>query len=105
MMTTRRELPPKRRAETFDLFHNGIRYDVTIGYYEDHTTIGEVFINFPKSGMAAEAIARDSAVLLSLAIQYGVPLQTIAHAITRDGQNEAASVIGAVVDKLMMETV
>jgi len=38
---------------------------VTVGYYEDGG-IGEIFINFPKSGLPIEAIARDSAVLISI---------------------------------------
>jgi len=100
-MPERRDLPQRREAETFDIEFGGIglKYLVTVGRYEGGD-VGEVFINFPKSGAQAEAIARDGAVLLSLALQYGVPLDTIAHAITRDGQGAPSSIIGAVVDKL-----
>ena len=54
----------------------------------------------PAGCRLTEAIARDGAVLLSLALQYGVPLETIKHAITRDGQGQPQSIIGAVVDRL-----
>ena len=100
--THRRPLPMRRRCETFELEFGGFRksYFITVGYYEDGS-IGEVFINFPTSGMPAEAIARDGAVVISLALQSGVPLETIQHAITRNSDNEPSSIVGAVVDRLM----
>lgn len=99
-MTSRQELPMRRHAETFDLDYNNLRHVVTIGRYPDGK-IGEVFINFPKSGMQAEAIARDGAVLLSLALQYGAPLENMRTAVTRDARGEPSSIVGAVVDKLL----
>ncbi len=97
----RNTLPPRRAAETFELEHGnlGSGFTVTVGYYQDGT-IGEVFISGAKSGFDVEAIARDGAVLLSLALQFGVPLDTIRHAITRREDGTAMSIVGAVVDKL-----
>jgi len=101
-MNKRRELPQRRHCETFELAFGGFdkTHFVTFGCYEDGS-IGEVFINFPKSGMQTEAIARDGAVLLSLALQYGVPLENIRTAITRDLQGKPMSIVGAVVDRLV----
>jgi hypothetical protein len=103
-MTARRILPQRRRAETFELAFGGLdrAHTVTVGYYDDHS-VGEVFINGGKSGEMVESIARDGAVLLSLALQYGADLQNIKSAITRDGQGSPASIIGAVVDRLSEE--
>src|SRR4029077_9601225 len=100
-MTNRRILPARRRAETFELAFGGLAksHTVTLGYYADGA-IGEVFINGGKSGEQVEAIARDGAVLLSLALQYGAELDTIGHAITRDGAGAPSSIIGCVVDRL-----
>lgn len=100
-MTERRILPQRRRAETFDLEFGGLerRYAVTLGFYDDGA-VGEVFISGGKSGQTVEAIARDGAVLLSLALQHGAPLESIAGAITRDGQGAPASIVGAVIDQL-----
>jgi len=97
----RRDLPQRRRSETFEIAFGGFanKHFVTLGYYEDGS-IGEVFIAFQKSGMQTEAIARDGAILLSLALQYGVPLHSIKSAITRDLKGEPMSIVGAVVDKL-----
>jgi hypothetical protein len=103
-MSERRELPQRRRSETFELTFGGIekKFAVTVGYYADNS-IGEVFIVGGKSGEQVEAIARDGAVLLSLALQYGAQLPNIAHAITRDGQGQPSSVVGAVIDQLQRE--
>jgi hypothetical protein len=103
-MTDRQILPPRRAAETFDLPFGGLNrnHAVTVGYYDDGR-LGEVFITGGKSGEAVEAVARDGAVLLSLALQYGVPLETVAGAITRDSQNQPSSIIGAVVDRLLVK--
>ena len=47
-------------------------FTVTIGFYADGT-VGEVFIDGGKTGQDMQSIARDAAVLLSLALQHGVP--------------------------------
>ena len=104
-MTERRVLPQRRACETFDLDFGGLArsHTVTVGFYDDGM-LGEIFINNGKSGAAVEAIARDGAVLLSLALQYGVDLANIRSAITRDGQAEPSTIIGAVVDRLSEES-
>ena len=91
----------RRRAETFQIDFGGLnkQHTITLGFYDDGK-IGEVFISGGKSGEQVEAIARDGAVLLSMCLQYGVPLETIRHAITRDGQGLPSSIVGAVIDKL-----
>ncbi len=102
MTDRRRILPSRRQAETFDINFGGLdrSYAVTIGFYVDGS-LGEVFISGGKSGEAIEAIARDGAVLLSLALQYGAQVEILAGAITRDGQGAPSSIIGAVVDRLL----
>ena len=101
-MTERQALPMKRGCETFEIEFGGLSkcHTVTVGYYPDGRP-GEVFINGGKSGELVEAIARDGAVLVSMCLQYGVPLDTIKHALTRDGQDQPQSIIGVVVDRLI----
>ena len=100
-MTERQALPMRRRCETFELDFGGLKnsHIITVGFYDDGR-IGEVFVNGGKSGELVEAIARDGAVLLSMALQHGVALETIKHALTRDSQDEPQSIIGVVVDQL-----
>lgn len=95
----RRVLPQRRAAETFDLRFRNQRFTVTVGFYADGTP-GEVFIDGGKTGQDIQSTARDAAVVLSLALQHGTPIETIRHAITRSGSGEAASILGAIVDVL-----
>jgi len=96
---SRQLLPQRRHAETFDLNYNNLRHTVTLGRYPDGS-IGEVFIDFEKSGMPLAAVARDGAILLSLALQYGATLENMRSAVTRDHNGVPTSIMGAVVDKL-----
>lgn len=102
---TREALPQRRRAETFELDWGGLNlpHTITVGYYNDGR-VGEVFIDAGKSGEVVEAIARDGAILLSLAIQHGADIEAIARAITRDSQSKPTSIIGAVIDELVVKS-
>ena len=95
----RRTLPQRRASETFDLRFWNQNFTVTVGRYPDGT-IGEVFIDGGKTGQDIQSTARDAAVVLSLALQHGAPIEAIRHAVTRNGSGEAASILGATVDRL-----
>ena len=94
-------LPQRRFSETFELKHDNQndRYIVTIGRYADGN-IGEVFITGQKAGSNVEAVARDGAVLLSIALQFGVPLEVIKGAITRNSDGSPSTIVGAVIERL-----
>ena len=95
----RRTLPQRRAAETFDLRFWNQPFTVTVGFYPDGTP-GEVFIDGGKTGQDIQSTARDAAVVLSLALQHGTPIETIRHAVTRGASEEPASIFGAVVDSI-----
>lgn len=101
-MPTRQHLPARRRSETFDLQWGGLNtpHTITVGFFDDGR-IGEVFINGGKSGELVEAIARDGAISLSFALQYGADINAIGKAVTRDGQGVPQTIVGAVVDALI----
>ena len=96
---TRRILSQRRACETFDLRFWSQNFTITVGRYPDGM-IGEVFIDGGKSGQDVQSTARDAAVVLSLALQHGTPIETIRHAVTRSGSGQAASILGATVDRL-----
>ena len=95
----RRTLPQRRAAETFHVRFWNQPFTVTVGFYTDGTP-GEVFIDSGKTGQDIQSTARDTAVVLSLALQHGTPIETIRHAVTRTDSGEAASILGAIVDAL-----
>ena len=78
-------------------------FAVTVGFFDDGAP-GEVFVNSRKPGGDVEAIARDAAVLLSLALQHGVPVETIRHAVTRCSDGSPVSILGAVVDRISADS-
>ena len=95
----RRALPQRRAAETFDLRFWNQSFTVTVGFYPDGT-LGEVFVGVGKTGTDIASVVRDAGVVISLALQHGVPPETIRHAVTRDASEEPASILGAVVDSI-----
>jgi hypothetical protein len=100
-MNVRHALPQRRAAQTFEMQHGKLNtvFQVTLGYYPDGR-VGEVFISGSKAGSEIEAVARDGAVLLSIALQFGVPLNTIKHAVTREHDGSPSTIIGAVIERL-----
>lgn len=97
----RDQLPTRRRGENFEITHDGQSYTITTGFYRDNR-VGEVFISTTKSGTTIDALARDIAILISLSLQHGCPLEVIRHAITRDSMGNPSTIGGAVIDRLMM---
>jgi hypothetical protein len=100
-----REPLPDRRERTLVNFitPDGFRYTAGLGYFEDGR-LAEIFLNAEKIGTAIETAARDSAVVASLALQHGVPPETIRHALTRNGDGSASGALGTLLDLLAAET-
>jgi len=110
MTGDRRVLPQRRPTFTFDIHDEGGRIDMTVAYsiFEPPGsapphTVAEIFVTSRKIGSGMEAVARDAAILLSLAVQYGCPLDTIRGALTRNQDGSAQSLMGRVVDRVMKE--
>jgi hypothetical protein len=102
-MTSRAALPNRRSAETLDFDHapdkgmQPMQYTATIGRHEDGR-IGELFLNSSKIGSGSDANARDAAIAVSIGIQYGVPLDVLQRAMTRNGDGSPSSPIGLLLD-------
>jgi hypothetical protein len=96
-MTGRNRLPNRRAAESFEAEHGGLRYTATIGRFPDGR-VGELFLSNHKSNSSADTAARDSAIVLSIALQHGADLETIRRALCRDSQGRASGPLGAALD-------
>jgi hypothetical protein len=76
-----RQKQANRRAnEIADFEHGGQKYSAAISRFPNGK-IAEVFLSSGKYGAAVHLHAQDSAVLCSLALQFGVPVETILHAV------------------------
>jgi hypothetical protein len=96
-MTARRRLPNRRASVSFNFEVAGLRYSCTASKFDDGQ-IGEIFLNNHKTNSAADCNARDSAVVASLALQHGVPLDTIRKALMRDSRGRASGPLGEALD-------
>jgi hypothetical protein len=98
-MPARNRLPNRRPAETIAFERDGARFEMTAGFYPDGR-LGEVFLNADRANSLLDFLMSDAAILASLALQYGAPLDEIRHALKRDVRGEAASPIGAALDRI-----
>jgi hypothetical protein len=90
-------VPNRRHSEIVSFVHDGIQFSGQVSYLRDGSPC-EVFVDGGKPGTAVQAVARDSAVAVSLALQFGTPIETLCAAMTRDEQGRAAGAIGAFLD-------
>jgi hypothetical protein len=98
-MNGRERLPDRRGCDTRYMRVGKHEYVVTVGRY-GNGVVGEIFVAGAKVGSDMDAVMRDAAILLSLALQHGVPIDTMRGAITREENSSPSSIIGAVLDHL-----
>ncbi|MCW2130177.1 hypothetical protein M2226_008921 [Bradyrhizobium elkanii] len=96
---SRERLPNRRPNETLEFDRDGVRIILTIGYRPDGE-VGEIFLNADRSDSMLDVLMSDAAIICSIALQYGVSLRQIAHAIKRDRFGIASSPIGAAIDRI-----
>jgi len=72
----RRRLPDERHSLTHHFSVGGQEGYVTVGLYEDGLP-GEMFIRMSKEGSTVSGLMDSFATAVSLALQYGVPLQVL----------------------------
>jgi hypothetical protein len=93
-MTARERLPNRRQCESFEFRHAGHPFTLTAGHYPDNRIV-EIFISSNRAGSQVEAVARDSAIAVSIALQFGADLQTIRSALTKDFNGQPTTLLGA----------
>ena len=98
-MSERRRLLNRRLCESFAFQCAGLPYIASISRFPNGD-LAEIFISNHKGGSDADTAARDSAVICSIALQYGVPLDVIRKALMRDSRGLASSPLGVALDML-----
>jgi hypothetical protein len=98
-MTQRERLPSRRRNESFDFEWRNMRFIATTGRFPDGR-LAEVFISNGKINTDADTSARDSAVVCSIALQFGADLATIRGALLRDARGVASGPLGIALDTI-----
>ena len=72
----RKRLPQERQAITHRFEVGGQEGYLTVGLYEDGTP-GEIFLRMAKEGSTVSGLIDSFATAVSMALQYGVPLQVL----------------------------
>lgn len=102
---TRERLPNRREAEAMPFDWGGKTWTLHVGRFADGR-IAEVFIaGQGEVAIWLEAMARDCGIIISIALQNGVPLGEMASAVTRDSKGAPASLAGTMLDRLIQEDV
>ena len=95
----RTRLPNRRGAETFEVEVAGLHYTATVGRFSDGR-VAEIFLSNHKSYSSADVAARDSAIVFSIAVQYGADTETIRRALCHDSRGRASGPLGEVLDQI-----
>jgi hypothetical protein len=95
--TQRRVLKNRRPSESFNFEVAGMAYTATFSRFSDGM-VAEIFLSNHKTGSHADTAAKDSAVIASLALQHGVPLDIIRKALLRDSSGVASGPLGTALD-------
>jgi hypothetical protein len=101
-MSERIRLQNRRASSNFNFECNGLRYTATVSFFPDGR-LAEIFLSNRRSGSHSDSAAKDSAVICSIALQHGVPLDVIRHALLRDPHGVASSPLGTALDLLAEE--
>ena len=97
MTTARERLPDRRASELFNFEVMGLRFTASISRYPDGR-VSELFCDNHKAGSAIGTLVRDSAILLSFALQHGADIEAIRRALCRDSAGRALGPIGEALD-------
>jgi hypothetical protein len=96
---TRERLPNRRAYLLFDFESMGMHFVASVSQYDDGR-VGELFIDNHKAGSAIGTLVRDSAIILSFALQHGADIDAIRKALCRDSAGRALGPVGAALDLL-----
>jgi ribonucleoside-diphosphate reductase alpha chain len=97
---TRQRLPNRRACISFSFVCNDLDYTATVSYFADGK-LAEIFLSNRRANSHSDAAAKDSGVVCSIALQHGVPVETIRKALLRDARGNPSSPLGCALDLLV----
>ncbi len=108
-MPNRHRLPDRRATYTFPVnFTNGsgvtFAFIASVGVFDDGG-VAEVFLESSKAASDVHSMAADAAIMFSIAMQYGTPLEVIRASMSRNSDGTPQSLFGALVDAIDREMV
>ena len=98
----RRRLRNRRESLTFSFACSRQRYSCTISRFVDGS-LSDIFLASDKAGSDSDAAARGNSIVLSIALQFGTPVEVSRHALLRDARCIAISPLVVVLDIIRSE--
>jgi len=99
-LPTRQRLDNRRECEAIDIEIGGHKFTAWAGFDPNTGAVRELFLGGVKPGSHLDTILNDAAVVVSVALQHGVPAEALGKSVSRvDGV--PASPIGAALDFLV----
>jgi ribonucleoside-diphosphate reductase alpha chain len=92
-MTARERLANRRASTVFAFESHGQRYTASFSRFSDGR-VAELFLQNSKPGSQSDANARDAAVMASLALQFGAPIEVLRGAVLRDSEGRPSTPLG-----------
>ena len=96
---TRNRLAQRRNSENLTLIWEGQQYELTIGFYDDGR-IGEVFADSGKSPQTVQQLMSDACILISIALQHNVTVDSLLNSIPKHEGGKPYTVIGKILQLL-----
>ena len=98
-LLVRTELANRRGGYNFEFVHEGLKYSASVREHNGKPL--EIFLNSGKIDSSNDLIARDAAIVISIMLQYGVPLSALAQsALGKNADGSSSSPIGALIEIL-----
>ena len=97
----REYLPERRVNRTVKVRWREHTFYLTIGFYDPYLVRpGEIFADSGKTSEAIQQLVKDACVIISIALQYGVPPDAFIKSIPRYDDGRPYTIIGAICDLL-----
>jgi hypothetical protein len=95
----RQRLHNRRSCEIWEFEHAGHTYSLSVGRFHDGR-VSEIFLSPRLIGSPLEAIARDAAIVTSIALQHGADIEIIRKALTKGHGGQPATYLGAALNAM-----
>jgi hypothetical protein len=99
-MTERHRLPNRRASRFFDFTSMNMKFTASFSRDADGI-VREFFIDNHKAGSGIGTLVRDSAALLSFALQHSADIDSIRRALARDSTGQALGPVGVALDEIL----
>lgn len=102
---TRRVLDARRLTDTIKIKSRRLGgRSLYIGLHSfEEGTLAEAFLTGAKAGSQMDAMLREFATMLSLALQYGMPISAIKGVAQRETNGDPETAFGEAIDALLIE--